>query len=192
MVRDFLVESRSYDKILRGSWQAFHLRDDILIGDESLESVVGCLRFWLPAGTMMNWASGVRPLKRHCLQLFWPQRWYMFSAFYENSRLVHAYAHIIQPITVGFDRLSFVDLDLAVLVNPDLSYKVLTQAEFDYMASMLNFSDDIRVSALMALHSLTSSIQLSIGAFSAVPCRLKNEIFSNCSGDGLGDASPFR
>ena len=177
MGQDFLIESHSYDKVLRGSWQAFQLCEDVLIGDESLELVAGCLRFWLPAGTIMNWASGVRPLKRHCLQLFWPQRWYMLSAFYEKTTLIHTYANIIQPITFGFNRLSFVDLDLSTLVKPDLSYEVLSQAEFNYMASMLHFSEDVRISALMALRSLTSSVQLSIGVFSAVPYHLKSESF---------------
>src|SRR5437667_4393792 len=73
MQRDFLVESRSYDKVLRGSWRAYQLIDAILLVDETDTSVAGCLRLWLPAGTLMNWSTGTRPLKNHCLQLFWPQ-----------------------------------------------------------------------------------------------------------------------
>src|SRR5436190_3984303 len=175
MQRDFLVECRSYDKTLRGSWQAYKLNSSIRLGDEQLTSETGeCERLWLPAGTPMNWSSGTRPLKNNCLQLFWPQRWYMLSAFYRDRDLMHTYAVVIQPVTIGFERLSYVDLDLSVLVKPDLSYEVLTQAEFDQMAEMLRYNEETRISSLMALRSLTSAIQLSAGVFSAVPYQLKS------------------
>ena len=184
MQRDFLVESRSYDKILRGSWRAYQLSDTALLGDETATAIAGCLRLWLPAGTPMNWSSGTRPLKNHCLQLFWPQRWYMLSAFYRDRDLMHTYAMVIQPATIGFERLSYVDLDLSVLVKPDLSYEVLTQAEFDQMAEMLRYNEETRISSLMALRSLTSAIQLSAGVFSAVPYQLKSADFHlSCSSD---------
>ena len=177
MQRDFLVESRSYDKILRGSWRAYQLGDALILGDETPASITGCLRLWLPAGTPMNWSTGTRPLKRHCLQFFWPERWYVLSAFYHDRELVHTYANVIQPPTMGFKRLSYVDLDLSVLVKPDLSYEVLTQAEFEHMAAVLRYSEDTRISSLMALRSLTSAIQLSAGVFSAVPYQLKSADF---------------
>jgi len=184
MQRDFLVESRSYDKVLRGSWRAYQLSDAMLLGDETDTSVAGCLRLWLPAGTLMNWSTGTRPLKNHCLQLFWPQRWYMLSAFYRGRELMHTYANVIQPANIGFERLSYVDLDLSVLVKPDLSYEVLTQAEFEHMAGVLRYSEDTRISSLMALRSLTSAIQLSAGVFSAVPYQLKSTDFHmTCSSD---------
>jgi protein associated with RNAse G/E len=78
---------------------------------------------------------------------------------------------------MGFKRLSYVDLDLSVLVKPDLSYEVLTQAEFEHMAALLRYSEDTRISSLMALRSLTSAIQLSAGVFSAVPYQLKSADF---------------
>ena len=177
MQQDFLVESRSYDKILRGSWRTYQLSDALLLGDETSASLAGCLRLWLPAGTPMNWSTGTRPLKNHCLQFFWPQRWYMLSAFYRDRELMHTYANVIQPVTIGFERLSYVDLDLSVLVKPDLTYEVLTQAEFDHMASMLHYDEDTRISSLMALRSLTSTIQLSAGIFSVVPYQLKSTDF---------------
>jgi len=184
MQRDFLVESRSYDKILRGSWRAYQLSDDMLLGDETAASVAGCLRLGLPAGTPMNWSRGTLSLKNHCLQFFWPQRWYMLSAFYRDRELMHTYAVVIQPATIGFERLSYVDLDLSVLVEPHMSYEVLTQAEFEQMAGMLHYDEETRISSLMALRSLTSAIQLSAGVFSAVPYQLKSADFHlSCSGD---------
>ena len=184
MQRDFLVESRSYDKMLRGSWQAYQLGVGVSLGDETLEAVAGGVRLWLPAGTPMNWSTGTRPLKNHCLQFFWPQRWYMLSAFYNDRELVHTYANVIQPASIGFERLSYIDLDLSILVKPDLSYEILTQAEFEQMADLMHYDEDTRISSLMALRTLTSAIQLSVGVFSAVPYHLKSADFHlTCSSD---------
>lgn len=173
MQKDFRVECRSYDQMLRGSWQAYRLANGSQVGDEAVEGLDDCVRLWLPASTAMNWSTGTRPLRRGCLQYFWPQRWYMLSAFYEDRTLVHTYAMIIQPATIEIDRLSYVDLELSILVKPDLSYEVLTQAEFEHAAELLHYSEDTRVSALMALRTLTSAVQRSVGVFASVPYQLK-------------------
>ncbi len=178
MQRDFLVECRSYDKTLRGSWQAYKLSNSIQLGDEKLTQEMGaCERLWLPAGTPMNWSTGTRPLRNHCLQVFWPQRWYMLSAFYNDRVLMRTYANIIQPATIDLKRLSYVDLELSVLVKPDLSYEVLTQAEFEQAANMLHYSEETRISASEALRSLTSIIQRSVGVFVAIPYKLDHTDF---------------
>ncbi|HZO70616.1 MAG TPA: DUF402 domain-containing protein [Ktedonobacteraceae bacterium] len=183
MQQDFLVESRSYDGTLRGSWLAYKLDHERQLGDEQRAETANAQRVWLPAGTPMRWASGVRPLRSNCLQFFWPQRWYMLSAFYNEQALIHTYASIIQPATIQFDRVAYVDLDLSILVKPDLSYEVLTQAEFEQMAELLHYDEETRISALMALRTVTSSIQLSLGLFAQVPHNLKQTDFhlAHCS-----------
>ncbi len=178
MQQDFLVESRSYDQGIRGSWRTHKLNEGMQLGDEQVsEAANGGLRLWLPVGTPMHWITGRRPLRSNCLQFFWPQRWYMLSAFYNDRTLIHTYATIIQPATIGLDRISYVDLDLSVLVKPDLSYEVLTQAEFEQMADLFHYSEEVRISALMALSALTSTIQRSVGIFASVPSQLKQTDF---------------
>lgn len=178
MQADFRVESRSYDQLVRGSWQAYKLDEQTQLSDELLLDVADdCLRLWLPAGTQMHWSTRTRPLKYNCLQFFWPQRWYTLSAFYDGSLLRHTYANIIQPASIEIERLSYVDLDLSVLVQPDLSYEVLTQAEFEQMAELLHYSEETRIGALMALRTLTSSIQRSTGLFSSIPRVLRQTNF---------------
>ncbi len=178
MQRDFLIECRNYDKTLRGSWQAYKLSNNLRLGDEKLTPQTGeCERLWLPAGTLMNWSSGTRPLRNHCLQVFWPQRWYMLSAFYKDRVLLRTYANIIQPAVIDEKRLSYVDLELSILVEPDLSYEVLTQAEFDYAAETLRYSDEICTAASEALRTLTSVIQRSVGVFVTIPYQLNQTDF---------------
>lgn len=172
MQRGFLVESYTYDHILHGAWRAYKLNNGVLGDEQESTASEDCLRLWLPAGTAMSWASGTRTLRNNCVQFYWPERWYMLSAFYNEDRLIHTYANIIRPATIQLDRLSYVNLVLSVLVKPDMSYEVLTQAEFDFMVEQLHYDEETRISALMALRTLTSSIQLSIGCYTVVPHRL--------------------
>jgi protein associated with RNAse G/E len=178
MQRDFLVESRSYDAMLRGSWQAYRLNENIQLSDEPwVEATTDALRLWLPRGTLMHWATGGYPLRYNCLQFFWPERWYMLSAFYNERSLIHTYAIVIQPPVVQPNRISYVDLDLSVLVKPDLTYEILTRAEFEQAAAMFDYDEDTRMQALTTLRTLTSSIQRSVGLFAAVPHCLQEAEF---------------
>nr|HET6903696.1 DUF402 domain-containing protein [Ktedonobacteraceae bacterium] len=178
MQPDFRVESRSYDNVVRGSWQAYRLDERTQLSDEVLaETASDCIRLWLPAGTPMHWSIGTHPLQNNCIQFFWPQRWYMLSAFYSGRTLRHTYASIIQPANIEIERLSFVDLDLSVLVKPDQTYEVLTQAEFEQMADLLRYSEETRIGALMAMRTITSSIQLSVGLFATIPHVLRSTDF---------------
>ncbi len=178
MQPDFQVESHSYDQVVRGSWHGYRLDAATKLSDEDLaEPSSDCLRLWLPAGTLMHWLTGTRPLRNNCLQLFWPQRWYMLSAFYDGRSLIHTYASIIQPATIEFENLHYVDLDLSILVKPDLTYEVLTQAEFDQMADILHYDEETRIGALMAMGTLTNAIRLGVGLFATIPHTLRQADF---------------
>jgi hypothetical protein len=184
MQSDFRVESRSYDQLVRGSWQAYRLDEKTQLSDELLAEVSGdCIQLWLPAGTLMHWSIRTYPLQYNCLQFFWPQRWYMLSAFYNGRELMHTYASIIQPATIEPERLSYVDLDLSILVKPDLTYEVLTQAEFDQLSDTLRYREEIRIGALMAMSTLTNSISLGVGLFATIPHLLRETTFhlAKCS-----------
>lgn len=174
MQTNFRVECRSYDRISRGSWRAFRLDQEQMLGDERQSDVLASsVRLWLPASTPMHWSIGTRSLRNHCIQFFWPQRWYMLSAFYQDTQLLHVYANVILPPTIEFDRLMYTDLELTVLVKPDLSFEVLTMAEFEHAANTLRYNEETRLSSLMALQSLTSLVQRSVGLFSVIPYHLK-------------------
>lgn len=175
MQRDVLVESQTYDHLSRGTWRGYRIHEEKRLGDElevDGEGMQDRIRLWLPAGTPMNWSTGTRPLRYHCLQLFWPGRWYMLSAFYKDRTLIHTYANVIEPPFMSSERLSYTELDLSILVKPDMTYEVLTQAEFEQAAELLDYSEEVRISALMALRTLTSSIQRSVGLFAVVPHQL--------------------
>ena len=178
MQPDFHVQSRSYDQSIRGSWRAYRLSDKVQLSDEEIAAPTSdCIRLWLPAGTQMRWSIASHPLRYHCLQFFWPERWYTLSALYKERTLVHTYASIIQPATIELNSLHYVDLDLSILVNPDMSYEVLTQAEFEHAAETLHYNEETRISALMALRTLTSTMQRTVGLYASVPFNLKQTDF---------------
>ena len=184
MQPEFQVESRSYDQMLRGTWQAYRLDATIQLSDEHIaEAASDCIRLWLPVGTSMRWATRTWALRYNCLQFFWPQRWYMLSAFYDDRTLIHTYASIIEPATIGPGHLSYVDLDLSILIKPDLTYEVLTQAEFDELSDTLRYSEEARIGALMAMNTLTNSISLGVGLFATIPHLLRETSFhlAKCS-----------
>ena len=178
MQLDFQVESRSYDQVVRGTWRGYPLDATTQLTNEPIaESASDCLRLWLPAGTVMNWSTSTRPLRYNCLQFFWPERWYTLSAMYDGRTLLHTYVFIIQPATFELDRLSYVDLDLRMLVKPNLSYEVLTQAEFEQLAETLDYNEETRIGALMAMDTLTNAIQLGLGLFATIPHTLRQTDF---------------
>lgn len=178
MQADFQVESRSYDRLVRGRWRGYRLAAETRLGDEGeVTPASDCVRLWLPAGTPMHWSTATRPLRSNCVQFFWPHRWYVLSAFYNDRALIHTYASIIQPAEIQLERLTYVDLDLNILVKPDLRYEILTQAEFEQAVELLNYSEETRISALMALDTITNAIQLGTGLFSLIPRTLNQTDF---------------
>ena len=184
MQPEFQVESYSYDQLLRGTWQAYRLNAATQLSDEYVaEAASDCIRLWLPAGTPMRWSTRTWPLRYNCLQFYWPQRWYTLSAFYDGRTLLRTYASIIEPATIESERLSYVDLDLSMLVKPDLTYEVLTQAEFEQLSDTLRYSEDTRIGALMAMGTLTNSIPLGVGLFATIPHQLRETEFhlAKCS-----------
>ena len=189
MQPDFQVESRSYDQMVRGSWQAYRLHQRTQLSDELLAEVASdCLSLWLPARTLMHWSTNTRPLRYNCLQFYWPQRWYTLSAFYDDRVLKYTYATIIQPASIEIERLSYVDLDLSILVKPDLAFEVLTLAEFEQLADLLHYSEETRIGALMAMRTITTSIQRSAGIFAIIPHLLRETDFHlvECENHALG------
>ncbi|HEY6541261.1 MAG TPA: DUF402 domain-containing protein [Ktedonobacteraceae bacterium] len=183
MQSDFQVESRSYDHMYRGSWRGYRLDATTQLSHEEVAQVApDCARLWLPAGTPMHWATRTRPLRYNCLQLYWPERWYTLSAFYDDRSLIHTYASVIQPARFEQDRLIYVDLDLSLLIKPDLSYEVLTQAEFDQLAETLGYSEETRIGALLALETLMQSARMAMGLFASIPHTLSQTDFrlTNC------------
>ena len=70
-----------------------------------------------------------------------------------------------------------IEMMQSLLVQPDLSYEVLTQVEFEQAAETLGYASDVRIGALLALETVTNAIQLGMGLFSLIRHTLKQTDF---------------
>jgi len=160
MLPRVLMRQEKYDQRLAGNWEGY-----LLLSSATRTSI------WTPAGTVMHWATGDWPMRYHCLQHFWPDRWYTLNALYHDHDLYTIYGHIILPPALG-EGATYTDLELSLLVQPDGSYEVLNMETFELAAESLGYSEEGRIGALLALDGLIRAAQRRNGPFLTVPLTL--------------------
>jgi protein associated with RNAse G/E len=81
----------------------------------------------------------------HSLEFFWSDRWYSVFRFGErDGRLRCFYCNVNTPARLEGDTLSFVDLDVDLLVLPDFSFRVLDEDEFEENARLYGYTEELR------------------------------------------------
>ena len=91
----------------------------------------------------------------HSTEFFWTDRWYSVFRFQTpDGRLLRFYCNINTPARLDGGILSFVDLDVDVLVNPDYSFTVLDEDEFDLHAELYAYPPAYRDNVRQALDEL--------------------------------------
>jgi uncharacterized protein len=91
----------------------------------------------------------------HSTEFFWTDRWYSVFRFQTpDGRLLRFYCNINTPARLADGVLSFVDLDVDVLVNPDYSFTVLDEDEFDLHAELYAYPPAYRDNVRRALDEL--------------------------------------
>ena len=92
-------------------------------------------------------------------EYYWLDRWYNVFRFSDSGgKLNSFYCNINQPPSFDGHALSYIDLDIDVLVAPDLTYKILDLDDFETNASAYAYPDDVQVNAHRALKELTKLI----------------------------------
>ena len=94
-------------------------------------------------------------------EFYWTDRWYSVFRFTEptGGRLRCFYCNVNTPPRLEADVLSFVDLDVDVLVRPDFSYSVLDEDEFDAHAATYDYPTDYRARVRDALEEIVRLIE---------------------------------
>jgi len=96
----------------------------------------------------------------HSIEYFWTERWYSVFRFQSPAgRLLRFYCNINTPARLESGILSFVDLDVDVLVDPDYSYTVLDEDEFDLHAELYGYPPSYRENVSHALAELFRLIE---------------------------------
>jgi len=77
-------------------------------------------------------------------EYYWTDRWYSVFRFREpDGPLRNYYCNINRPAEFDGRTLSFVDLDIDVLVAPDFSHAVLDEEEFETHARQFGYTDEV-------------------------------------------------
>ena len=93
-------------------------------------------------------------------EYYWLDRWYNVFRFSDSDgRLLNFYCNVNQPPSFDGHVLSYVDLDIDVLVAPDLTYKILDRDDFEANARAYAYPEDVQANAHHALYELTKLIE---------------------------------
>jgi uncharacterized protein len=94
------------------------------------------------------------------IEYYWLDRWYNIFRFLKpNGELRNFYCNVNVPPTFDGRVLSYIDLDIDILVAPDLTYQIVDEDEFESNAARYNYPPKIRASAYLALTELVSLIE---------------------------------
>jgi len=93
-------------------------------------------------------------------EYYWLDRWYNVFRFSDaNHQLKKFYCNVNQPPSFDGHVLSYVDLDIDVLVEPNLSYRILDLDDFEENARRYPYPEDVQHNARQAVTELIGLIE---------------------------------
>ena len=151
------VRAYKYDGTLHRTWDADLIRRegslvvlDAKFTDEIVHELLGTI------------ASGT-----HSLEYYWLDRWYNVFRFAQpDGKLRNYYCNINVPAKFDGETLSYVDLDLDILVDPDFSYRVLDVEDFERNVKLFGYNEEVQANARQALAELAGMIESHAFPFS--------------------------
>jgi protein associated with RNAse G/E len=94
------------------------------------------------------------------IEYYWLNRWYNIFQFLENDGSTRLfYCNVNTPPALEDNVLTYVDLDIDLLIGPDFSYQVLDLEEFKANAELYQYSDQTRQNAQAAVEELKQMIE---------------------------------
>jgi protein associated with RNAse G/E len=94
------------------------------------------------------------------VEYYWLDRWYnVFRFGNRTGEFQNFYCNVSMPPTFDGRVLTYVDLDIDVLVKPDFSYQVLDLEDFEENARAHDYPLDVRENAHAALAELIQLIE---------------------------------
>lgn len=149
-MEEIIVRSCKHDGRVNRSWPARVARLegtlivlDAFFAEEVRHKLIGTIE----AGTLST-------------EFFWTDRWYSVFRFQSQAsgRLLKFYCNINTPPRLIDGSLTFVDLDVDVLVNPDYSSTILDEDEFERHAQIYKYPSTYRSRVRKALDELQQLI----------------------------------
>jgi protein associated with RNAse G/E len=94
------------------------------------------------------------------IEFYWLDRWYNIFRFHQPSgELRNFYCNINVPPVFHRNVLSYIDLDMDILVAPDLSYNVLDEDEFVANVARFKYPLEVQHKSRQALRQLVTLIE---------------------------------
>ena len=144
------VQARKFDGRLHREWQA-----NLLAEDDSLIIVEGVFEEEIRHAQLGTILQGTLST-----EYYWMYRCYSVFRFLQPSgELRNYYCNINLPAEFDGSILTFVDLDIDVLVAPDFSYRVLDEEEFATNAALYDYPETVRSAVPHALAELIGNIE---------------------------------
>jgi hypothetical protein len=144
------VHSYKYDGRLHREWPARFVRSE-----GSLLVVEGFF-----TGEVVHPLLGIIKAGTHSTEFFWTDRWYSVFLFREpTGEARNFYCNVNTPALLDDCTLSFVDLDVDVLVRTDFSFQILDEEEFETHAELYNYPPLYRRRVQESIAELVSMIE---------------------------------
>ena len=145
-----LVSVRKYDGVEHRRWpaQIARIEGSLLVLDAVFEEEIEHdLLGTISSGTIST-------------EYYWLDRWYNVFRFSDpDGRLKNFYCNVNQPPVFDGDVLSYIDLDIDVLVAPDLTYKILDVEDFEENAKRYDYPSDVQAKARQVLTEVIELIE---------------------------------
>lgn len=149
MNRNITVKAFKFDQVLHRSW-----RCELIEENEELWTFFGTFE-----DEIRHPLLGVIRPKTRSFEFYWKNRWYNVFRFHEpEGALRNFYCNVNLPPVLEGDVLKYVDLDIDVLVAPDLSYQILDLDEFEENVERLKYPNEIVEKSQESLRELISLI----------------------------------
>jgi len=156
------VRAHKYDGSEHRSWKAKLLRQEgsLLVLDGTFDAEI-------KHDLLGTIACGTKSI-----EYYWLDRWYNIFRFAEpTGELRSYYCNVNVPPAFDGEILSYVDLDIDILVEPDLSYRIVDLEDFTQNAERFRYSEDVRTQARQGLERLVELIQSRAFPFSDAEMR---------------------
>ncbi len=148
--RSIVVRVYKYDGLLHRTWQAELVRQEsslIVLDARFTDEIIHDLLGTIAIGT-------------HSLEYYWLDRWYnVFRFAHPDGKLRNYYCNVNVPPTFDGETLTYVDLDLDILVAPDFSYQILDVEDFESNAERYGYSAEVQTNARRAVNELVRLIE---------------------------------
>ena len=94
------------------------------------------------------------------IEYYWLDRWYNIFRFLQSDGSTKLfYCNVNMPPAISGGILSYIDLDIDILVQPDFSYQVLDRKEFASNAKHYGYSQHVKRQAQSAIDDLILMIE---------------------------------